>query len=149
MAGRDYNIHINWRGTGSKQAFGGGNLAKMNRGTTQNNKELTAGNLKGFASLGMAFRVAQMGTEIQGSFTENRLRQRKQRVALTFAKYATGIAINPLLGGVYAGTDLMYRSLQYNIKVQKQNREADYYRRLSGNNSFSNSRYIRGVNYGL
>jgi len=144
--GDNYNIHVNWRGNGSKQAFGGGNLTKMNRGTQSSNKEITAGNLKGFAGLGMTFRVAQMGTELQGSFTENRLRQRQVRVGLTFAKYAVGIALNPALGGIYAVSDLSYRALQYGIEVQKKNREADYYRRLSGNNSYSNSRYSGGFN---
>jgi hypothetical protein len=141
MAGRDYNIHINWRGSGSKQAFGGGNLAKMNRGQQKDNKEITAGNLKGFAGLGLAFRGAQMATETLGNFTNDRLRQRKQRVGLTFAKYATGIYINPALGGVYALSDISYRSLQYSIGLQKSNREAEYYRTLSGNNANSGSRY--------
>lgn len=141
MAGTDYNIHINWRGTGSKQAFGGGNLAKMNRGTQQNNKEITIGNLKGFASLAMAFRGAQMSNETFGAYTENRLFQRKMQKGLTYAKYATGIALNPALGAVYMASDIGYRTLQYNVGIQKQNREADYYRRLSGNNSNSGSRY--------
>jgi len=137
---RDYNIHINWRGSGSKQAFGGGNLAKMNRGTG-NNKEITLGNLKGFASLGMVFRGANMATEIFGSYTNDRLQQRKNKMTLTFAKYATGIALNPALGTAYMATDLSYRSLMYNIGIQKQNREAGYFRQLSGNNADSGSRY--------
>jgi len=29
----------------------------------------------------------------------------------------------------------------YGIKTQKANRQADYYKRLSGNNTYSNSRY--------
>jgi hypothetical protein len=140
MAGRDYNIHVNWRGQGSKQAFGGGNLTKMNRGKG-NNKEVTTGNLKGFAGLGLAFRGIQMANETFGAYTENRLRQREIQKGLTYAKYATGIALNPALGAVYMATDLSYRTLQYNIGIQKQSREADYYKRLSGNNASSGSRY--------
>lgn len=141
MAGRDYNIHINWRGKGSKQSFGGGNIAKMSRGQQQNEKELTLGNLKGFAGLGLAFRTAQMGTEIIGNFSNDRLRQRKQRLGLTFAKYATGFALNPALGTAYMISDIGYRTAQYSIGLQKQNREANYYRTLSGNNANSGSRY--------
>jgi len=37
---------------------------------------------------------------------------------------------------------LAYRGLQYNIRVQKQTREARYYRRLSGNTTNSGSRYV-------
>lgn len=137
---RDYNIHINWRGHGSKQAFGGGNLTKMNRGI-DNEKEITVGNLKGFASLGMVFRGTQMLNETFGAYTENRLFQRKVQKGITFAKYGVGIALNPALGAVYMASDISYRTLQYNIGIQKQNREAGYYRRLSGNNSNSGSRY--------
>jgi len=140
MAGRDYNIHVNWRGEGSKQAFGGGNISKMNRGQ-QNKKELTIGNLKGFAGLGLAIRGMQMGNETFGAYTNNRLRQRKIQRGITFAKYGIGLALNPALGAIYMASDLGYRTLQYNIGIQKQNREADYYKRLSGNNSNSGSRY--------
>jgi hypothetical protein len=140
MAGSDYHIHINQRGYGSKQAFGGGNLTKMNRGR-EDNKNVTLGNLKGFAGLGLAFRMGQMGNEMFGSYTNDRLQQRKRQVALTYAKYAVGIALNPALGTLYAGQDMAYRSINYSIGVQKQNREADYYKRLSGNNSSSGSRY--------
>ena len=140
--GRDYNIIVNFRGQGTKQAFGGGNLAKMNRGQeNQNDKALTIGNLKGFASLGLAFRGASMATEVFGSYTEDRLKQRKRRQSITYGKYLTGIALNPALGMVYAVSDISYRTLQYNIGVQKRSREAEYYKRLSGNNASSGSRY--------
>lgn len=90
----------------------------------------------------MAFRATQMGTEIFGAYTENRLVQRRMRAGLTFAKYAVGFAtVGPVLGSVYMATDLTYRSLMYNIGIQKKSREADYYKRLSGNNASSGSRY--------
>ncbi len=139
---KDYHIHVTWRGQGSKQAFGGGNLAKMNNGTTNTNtKSLTSTNLKGFAGIGLAFRMAQMGNEVFGAYTEDRLKQRQRQVGLTFVKYGVGIALNPVLGSAYMLQDLSYRSLQYTIGIQKQNREADYYKRLSGNNANSGSRY--------
>lgn len=139
--GKDYNIHVNWRGQGSKQAYGGGNIAKMSRGQQAKHKELGVGNLKGFASLGLAIRMGQMANETFGAYTENRLQQRKYQKGMTFVKYGIGIALNPALGAVYMAQDLGYRTLQYNIGIQKQNREANYYKRLSGNNSNSGSRY--------
>jgi len=141
---RDYNIHVTWRGAGSKQAYGGGNLARINRGAPSGTKEKENSNLKGLVSIGLGFRIAQMGNGTFGAFTENRLRQRKFQKGLTFGKYAVGIALNPALGSIYMATDLSYRTLQYQIRVQKENREADYYKRLSGNNSYSNSRYRGG-----
>jgi hypothetical protein len=142
MAGRDYNINVRWFGQGSRQAFGGGNLAKMNNGlNTENNKNITTANLKGYASLGMAIKVTQQINESLGSYTENRLRQRKMQVGIRFGKYAIGMMLNPALGALYAGVDLGYKTLNYQIQIGKQNREADYYKRLSGNNTNSGSRY--------
>ena len=60
---------------------------------------------------------------------------------MTFAKYGIGLAINPVAGGIYMASDLAYRGVMYGVKIQKENREADYYKRLSGNNAFSGSRY--------
>jgi hypothetical protein len=60
---------------------------------------------------------------------------------MTFAKYGIGMAINPVAGIIYAGSDMAYRSVMYGIKIQKTNRQADYFQRLSGNNANSGSRY--------
>ena len=140
--GRDYNIHITWRGQGSKQAFGGSNLATSKRGTSRNTEGLSTKNLQGFVGIGMVFKTGQMSNEIVGAYTENRLGQRKFSVGMTMAKYVTaGVVLNPVLGGIYAVTDLSYRIAMYQIDVQKKSREADYYKRLSGNNSASGSRY--------
>ena len=138
--GKNYNINIRFRGQGTKQAFGGGNLSKMNNGADVH-KETTAMNLKSFAALGLALRGVQMSNETFGAYTENKLRQRKIQKGITFAKYGVGLALNPALGGLYMASDLGYRTLQYNIGIQKQNREANYYKRLSGNNANSGSRY--------
>jgi len=137
---KDYNINITYRGKGTKQAFGGGNLTKMNTGN-QNTRENTSHNLRGFAGIGMAFRMGQMGNETLGAYTGDRLRQRRGQVGITFAKYAVGITTLGAIGVAYMASDLTYRTLQYNIGVEKKNREADYYKRLSGNNSRSGSRY--------
>jgi hypothetical protein len=139
--GKNYTINVKWWGSkGSRQAFGGGNIAKMNNSANQH-KETTVINLKGFAGLGLLIRGSQMTNETFGAYTENKLRQRKMQKGITFAKYGIGLALNPALGTLYMASDLGYRSLQYNIGIQKQNREADYYKRLSGNNANSGSRY--------
>ena len=140
MAGKDYTINVNWRGKGSRSAFGGDNIAKTSRGVSKDGG-ITRTNLKGFAGVGLAFRAGAMGNETFGAYTENRLRQRKVAKGLTFAKYAVGIYTLGPVGVAYMASDLGYRTLQYNIGIQKQNREANYYKRLSGNNSSSGSRY--------
>jgi hypothetical protein len=145
---RDYNINISVNGGNRRGAFGGGNLVRS-RGTLNssmyknqdNGENITTGNLKKVLSMGMLFNTTQKANEGVGAYTENRLRQRKIDQGMTFAKYGIGLMVNPLLGGVYAGSDLAYRSAMYSIKVQKENRQADFYKRLSGNNSFSGSRY--------
>ena len=145
---RNFNVNISVNGGNRRGAFGGGNLYK-DRGTLDSTHyknqdtgdSITKGNLKKIFSIGMAFNTAQKGNEIIGAYTENRLRQRRIDTGMTFAKYGIGLAVNPVLGAVYAGSDLSYRGIMYGIKIQKQNRQSDYYKRLSGNNSFSGSRY--------
>ena len=145
---RDWNINISVNGGNRRGAFGGGNLSR-DRGTLNSSMyknqdsgdSITTGNLKKVFSVGMAFNTNQKANEVIGAFTENRLGQRRVDTAMTFAKYGIGMMVNPALGAIYAGSDLAYRGIMYGIKIQKQNREADYYKRLSGNNSFSGSRY--------
>ena len=98
-------------------------------------------NLRRVFSVGLAFNSGQKANEIAGAFTENRLRQKKIDVGMTFAKYGIGLAINPVAGATYAISDLAYRGIMYNVGVQKKNREARYFRALSGNNSNSGTRY--------
>ena len=136
---QDFNINVNLSGASSKPSAGGFNTKMTNKGFRAKGK--TVGSLKGLASAGLAFRTTQMGNEVFGAYTENRLQQRKNQVAITGAKYAYGIAMNPALGLTYMATDLAYRGVQYNIGIQKQNREANYYKSLSGNNTNSGSRY--------
>ena len=140
-AGKDYNFTFTW-GAGVRPAFGGSNTAKHNTSlNSKNNKSVSNANLKGLASLGMAIRVTQQFNETLGSYTENRLRQRKIQVGMQFGKYAIGMMLDPVLGTAYAVTDLGYRTLSFGIQMQKKNRKADYYKRLSGNNTNSGSRY--------
>ena len=144
---RDYNINISIAGGNRRGAFSGGNIYKtrytLDSGFYDNNKgeNISKGNLSKVLSLGLAFNTAQKANEMVGAYTENRLRQRKIDVGMTFAKYGIGLAINPIAGAVYAGSDLAYRGIMYGIKIQKQNREAEYFSRLSGNNSYSGSKY--------
>jgi len=138
--GKNYTINVKWWGKGTRQAFGGGNISKMN-GNFQKNQEITSNNIRGVAKIGTVFKIAQMGNETVGAYTGDRLRQRKVQVGITMAKYGVGVAMFGPLGVAYMATDLGYRSLQYNIGINKQNREANYYKRLSGNNSNSGSRY--------
>lgn len=105
-----------------------------------NGNSIRNGNLKKIFSVGFGFNTLQKGNEIVGAYTENRLRQRVN-VGMTFAKYGIGTMVSPALGAVYAVSDLSYRGIMYGIRQQKSNREADYYKRLSGNNSFSGKRY--------
>ena len=145
---RDYNINISVGGGNRRGAFSGGNVFKtketLNSGmySNQSNGESVSDfNLKKVVNLGLAFNTVQKGNEILGAYTENRLRQNRINVGTTFAKYGIGIAINPIAGGIYALSDLAYRGIMYEIKVQKGNRQANYYRELSGNNSYSNRRF--------
>lgn len=145
---RDYNINISVGGGDRRGAFGGGNLYK-NKNTLNSSmyanqptgESVSSINLGKVVNLGLAFNTMQKGNEILGAYTENRLRQRQVNTAMTFAKYGIGLAINPVAGGIYAGSDLMYRGFMYNIEVQKKNRQSIYFKRLSGNNANSGSRY--------
>ena len=101
-------------------------------------------NLSGVVNIGLVLNLSQKGNELLGAYTEDRLRQRKIETAMTGVKYAIGLAINPIVGGIYVAGDLAYRGIQYNVKLQKWNREANYYNRLSGNTANSGSRYRGG-----
>jgi hypothetical protein len=143
---RDYNINISVGGGDRRGAFTGGNVYKTkstlnSRGTSDRGDIHSKSNLSRVFSIGLLFNVAQKTNEILGSYTENRLRQKRINASMTGAKYAIGLAINPAVGLAYAVGDLGYRGTMYAIKIQKENREATYYRGLSGNNSFSGSRY--------
>lgn len=145
---RDYNINISVGGGDRRGAFGGGNVFRtrntLNSGMyrQQNTgQEIGQINLKRVLNVGLAFNTMQKGNEVVGAISENRLRQRRVNMKMTFAKYAIGVGVNAPAGLIYAGSDLGYRAIMYGISKRKENREADYYRRLSGNSSHSGRRY--------
>jgi hypothetical protein len=143
---RDFNINIAVGGGDRRGAYGGGNVYKTrntlnSRGVSENGNSITSSNLSRVFSIGLAFNKMQQGNELLGAYTENRLRQKKFNVAMTFAKYSIGLGINPLAGGVYAVGDMAYRGISYGIEIQKKNKEAMYFRRISGNNANSGRRY--------
>ena len=143
---RDYNINIAINGGNTRGAFKGGNVFKNKntlntKRTSEDGSDTSNFNLSRVINIGLGFNLAQKGNELVGAYTENRLRQRQFNQAMTYAKYGIGLAISPAVGTIYALGDVAYRSAQYGIRVQKGNREADYYRRLSGNNANSGSRY--------
>jgi len=141
------NIIVSVGGGDRRNAFGGGRVYTNKTtlgggmGGNQDAESITKSNLRSVFTIGLAFNKGQQANELVGAYTNNRLRQRKINTGMTFAKYGIGIAINPLIGGVYAAGDLAYRGIQYGIKLQKGNRQADYYRRLSGNIALSGSTY--------
>lgn len=145
---RDWNINISVGGGNRRGAFNGGNVFRTRQTLDsamyrrqQNGSNIGKFNLKKVVNLGLAFNTFQKGNEIVGAHTEDRLRQRKVDVGMRYAKYAIGISIKPVTGGIYAISDMAYRAIMYSVELQKKNREANYYKRLSGNNSFSGSRY--------
>lgn len=143
---RDWNINISVGGGDARGAFKGGRVSTTKstlntRKIKEDGDSITSSNLKRIFTVGFAFNKAQQANEIIGAYTNNRLRQRRVDTGMTFAKYSIGLAVNPAIGAVYGLGDLGYRGIMYGIKIQKQNREADYYKRLSGNNANSGSRY--------
>ena len=145
---RDYNINISVQGGNRRGAFGGGNLVKTKSTLNSFNKPMSSGgddvsayNLSRLFSIGLIFNKAQQGNELAGAYTGNKRRQKQVSTAMTFAKYGIGLSINPAIGAVYAVGDMAYRGISYGIANQKKNREAEYYRSLSGNNANSGRRY--------
>jgi len=143
---RDYNINIAIGGGNRRGAFSGGNVSKTKttlntQQSSENGDAITSTNMSRIFTIGLAFNTAQKGNELLGAYTENRRFQTRVDFGLRMAKYGIGIALNPVAGGVYAIGDIAYRGAMFSIKIQKQNRQADFNRRLSGNSSFSGTRY--------
>ena len=145
---RAYNINFSSTGGDRRNAFGGGNIKRdygtLNSGMYRNQESgsnITKGNIRKIFSVGMVLQKTQQGNELFGSYTNNKLRQRRVDQAMTFGKYIIGIGTLGPVGLAYAVGDIAYRGISYGIKIQKKNREADYYRRLSGNSAYSGRRY--------
>lgn len=100
------------------------------RGVTSRNIMDTG--FKKVAQLGVAIRGARMANEAVGSYTNNRVRQKRTQGMMTMATYAVGIQVAGPLGIAYAASDMAYRSLMHNIEIGKQNDEARMRRNLMG-----------------
>lgn len=100
------------------------------RGVTSKNIMNTG--FKKVAQLGVAIRGTRMVNEVVGSYTNNRVRQKRTQAMMTMATYAIGIKVAGPLGIAYAASDVGYRSLMHNIEINKQNDEARMKRNLMG-----------------
>ena len=108
------------------------------RGVTSKNIMNTG--FKKVAQLGVGIRAVRMGNELVGAYTNNRVRQKRTQQMMTMATYAVGIKVAGPIGIAYAASDMAYRSLMYNIDVNKRNEEARMKRNLMGINVRNHSR---------
>jgi hypothetical protein len=108
------------------------------RGVTSRNIMDTG--FKKVAQLGVAIRGLKMANEAVGSYTNNRVRQKRTQRNMTFATYAIGLKVAGPIGIAYAASDMAYRGLMYNIDIQRRNDEARMTRDLMGVSVRSHSR---------
>ena len=95
---------------------------------------------KKVAQLGVGLRAARMANEMVGSYTNNRIRQKRTQRNMTMATYAIGIKVAGPIGIAYAASDMAYRMAMHNIDIGKQNDEARMRRELMGINVRDQSR---------
>lgn len=126
--------------TTSQGKKSGNTLRRMRK----NGDQIANYNFKSIAKVGLAIRGTRMLNEAVGSYTENRLGQKRFNKNMLFGSYAIGIAKFGAFGASYAGIDMGYRVAMYNIDQGKKNREAVEKRRISGNNAYNGIR--RGGN---
>ena len=139
-----YIYNSNVSGAGRREhAFGGGNIQKLTEQQKKKarSKKVSYKIMQNVTNAGFIFQKVQQANELVGAYTENRLRQKRINTMNTLAKYAVGVAVNPVAGLIYAGSDIAYRSAMMSIEYGKKNAKAQYYKELSGNNSNSGSRY--------
>lgn len=119
-----------------------GDGRKLNKGSGRgaNYRGIHNINFTSVAKLGLALRQVRMGNEMVGSYTGDKLTQRRVQTGLTFAQYGVGLAVAGPIGVVYAAGDLAYRSMNYEIQRSKRNQIASYTRELSGNSARNHSR---------
>lgn len=98
-------------------------------------------NFKSIAKLGLLIRQSRMANEIIGSYTNNKLGQRRFKTGMLMGQYAIGIAKFGVFGLAYATGDMGYRVAMHEIDIQKKNREARHMREISGISIKSMSRY--------
>jgi hypothetical protein len=100
------------------------------RGVTS--KNIMDSSFKKVAQLGVGIRTARMANELVGSYTNNRVRQKRTQRNMTMATYAIGIKVAGPIGIAYAAGDLAYRGLMHQIDIGKRNDEARMRRELMG-----------------
>ena len=108
------------------------------RGVTSRN--IMDHGFKKVAQLGVGLRGVRMANEVVGSYTNNRVRQKRTQRNVTLATYAVGIKVAGPIGLAYAASDMAYRGLMHAIDVGKQNDESRMRRELMGISVRSNSR---------
>lgn len=142
LGGQSRHLYIHTSGMQeSAQTTGGGRAGRKPfiRGKLGENVQKI--NFKSMAKIGLGIRLARMNNEAVGSYTENRLRQRRVNQSFQMLSYAVGISKFKLFGLAYAGGDLGYRVSMSLIDQQKKNREANMLRDMSGISARSGSRY--------
>ena len=85
---------------------------------------------KKVAQLGVAIRGTKMANEMVGSYTNNRVRQKRTQRNMTMATYAIGLKVAGPIGIAYAASDMAYRMTMHNIDIGKRNDEARMRREL-------------------
>ena len=115
---------------------------KLNKGKGRgaNYRGIHEINFTSVAKLGLALRQVRMANELVGSYTGDRLTQRRVQTAMTFAQYGIGIAVAGPIGIGYAIGDLAFRSASFEIGRTRENQKARFLRELSGNNARNQSR---------
>ena len=124
----------------TQQSKDDGRKLNKGKGRGANYRGIHEINFTSVAKLGLALRQVRMASEMVGSYTGDRLTQRRINTALTFAQYGIGIAVAGPIGFAYIAGDLAYRIANERIEVSKQNQISGYLRNLSGNNARNQSR---------
>ena len=134
------NIVVNVPEQGQEAAKDDGRKLNRGRGRGKLSENIHKINFKSIAKLGLGIRAARMANEMVGSYTGDRLTQRRVTTAMTFAQYGVGIIYTGGIGLAYVASDLGYRIANERIEVSKQNQISAYLRNLSGNNARNQSR---------
>lgn len=117
-----------------------GTQVRRAKGRGKNSENIHNVNFKSIAKLGLGIRQVRMANELVGSYTGDRLTQRKVTTGITMAQYGIGIAQFGAVGAIYAAGDVAFRALNNANKMSLDNQMASYIRDLSGNNARNQSR---------
>ena len=75
-----------------------------------------------------------------GSTTGDYIRANNIRNVQTIAGYGLALAINPIAGALYIATDIGFKAYDYNLKMDKANKETALYRASVGISTSQGSR---------